>query len=177
MSATAPYGSWDSPIDAAAVARGGRRLGSAALAADDAVWWAEGRPSEGGRVALMRRPAGGEPEEMTPTGVNVRTRVHEYGGGAWSLVGDRALFVDFGDQRLYGLQPGEEPIALAPEPAEPAALRYADFRLSADGRTVVCVRERHGEGEPVNEIVAIALADPGAEPVVLVGGHDFFSFP
>ncbi len=29
-----------------------------AIAADGAVWWAEGRPEEGGRVVLMRRPTG-----------------------------------------------------------------------------------------------------------------------
>ncbi len=176
MSTTAPYGSWPSPIDAAAVARGGRRLGSAAIALDGAVWWSEGRPSEGGRVALMRRPVGAEPEEVTPAGVNVRTRVHEYGGGAWSLAGDRVLFVDFGDQRLYSQRPGEEPVALTPEPETPAALRYADFRLTPDEAAVICVRERHGEGEPVNEIVSIPL-DGGAEALVLAGGRDFFSFP
>ncbi|HEX3238910.1 MAG TPA: S9 family peptidase [Solirubrobacterales bacterium] len=177
MSATAPYGSWTSPIDAAVVARGGRRLGSPAIADDGAVWWSEGRPGEGGRVALMRRPVGAEPEEVTPTAVNVRTRVHEYGGGAWSLAGDHVLFVDFGDQCLYSQRPGEEPIALTPKPQKEASLRYADFRLTPDGQAAICVRERHDEGEPVNEIIAIPLDGYGAEPVVLAGGHDFFSFP
>ena len=177
MPSTAPYGSWASPIGAEVVARAGKRLGAPALAADGAVWWAEGRPSEGGRVALMRRPASSEPEEMTPPGVNVRTRVHEYGGGSWRLAGpDLALFVDFADQRLYRLRPGEEPVAITPEPPAPAALRYADFDLAPDGATVVCVRERHGSGEAENEIVALAL-DGGAEPAVLASGRDFYSFP
>ncbi len=177
MTTTAPYGSWRSPIDAAAVARAGRRLGAPAFAADGAVWWSEGRPSEGGRIALMRRAVGGEAEEVTPAGVNVRTRVHEYGGGSWTLAGDRVLYVDFGDQRLYGLRPGEEPVALTAEPDPPAALRYADFRLTPDGRTVVCVRERHGGGEVVNEIVAIGLEGSDSEPAVLADGRDFYSFP
>ena len=86
MATVAPYGSWSSPIDAASVASAGRRLGAPAIAADGAVWWAEGRPEEGGRVVLMRRPQGGEPEAVTPAATNVRTRVHEYGGGAWCLV-------------------------------------------------------------------------------------------
>ena len=86
MAEVAPYGSWRSPIDPASIARGGRRLGFPELAADGAVWWLEGRAAEGGRSALMRRPAGGEPEEVTPPGANVRTRVHEYGGGAWKLL-------------------------------------------------------------------------------------------
>jgi dipeptidyl aminopeptidase/acylaminoacyl peptidase len=173
----APYGSWRSPIDAATVARGGRRLGAPRIAGDGAVWWTEGRPEEGGRVALMRRPGGGEPEEVTPAGSNARTRVHEYGGGAWELAGpDLVLFVEFADQRVYRQRLGGEPEAITPEPASPGGLRYADFALSPDGRTVVCVRESHGEGEAVNEVVALSLEDSG-EPAALASGRDFYSFP
>ncbi|HEX3040636.1 MAG TPA: S9 family peptidase [Solirubrobacterales bacterium] len=177
MTTVAPYGSWSSPIEAATVARAGRRLGAAALAADGAVWWAEGRPDEGGRVVLMRRPPGGEPEAVTPEGTNVRTRVHEYGGGAWCLVeADLVVFVDFGDQRLYRLRLGEAPVAISPEPPEGGALHYADMRPAPDGTGLVCVRETHGEGEAVNEIVSLPL-DGSAEPQVLAGGRDFYSFP
>jgi len=159
------------------VARSGRRLGFPAIAADGAVWWAEGRPEEGGRVALMRQLDGGEPERVTPEGVNVRTRVHEYGGGAWCLVeADLVVFVDFSDQRLYRQRIGEEPVAISPEPAEPGAVRYADMRPTPDGTAIVCVRERDAEPEPVNEVVSLPL-DGSAEPQVLAGGRDFYSFP
>jgi dipeptidyl aminopeptidase/acylaminoacyl peptidase len=178
MPTTAPYGSWSSPIEATTVARGGRRLGAPTLAADGAVWWGEGRPEEGGRAALMRRPPdGGEPDEVTPAGVNVRTRVHEYGGGSWALAGpDQVLFVDFDDQRLYRQRPGEQPVAISPEPEQPGALRYADFRLAPGGDAVLCVREVHGDGEPANEIVSLAL-DGSGETTVLAAGRDFYSFP
>jgi dipeptidyl aminopeptidase/acylaminoacyl peptidase len=174
---TAPFGSWSSPVDAATVARAGRRLGAPALADDGAVWWGEGRPTEGGRVVLMRRPEGGEPEEVTPAGVNVRTRVHEYGGGSWHLAApDLVLFADFADQRLYRQRLSEEPVAITPEPDSPAALRYADMRVTPDGQAVVCVREVHGEGEPENGIVALPL-DGSDAPTVLASGRDFYSFP
>jgi len=177
MSTVAPYGSWPSPLDAATVASSGRRLASPTIAGDGAIWWAEGRPEEGGRVALMRRRPGGEPETVTPDGVNVRTRVHEYGGGAWRLAApDLVLYVDFSDQRLYRQRLGTDPVAISPEPEEPGALRYADLRLAPDGRTVVCVRERDAEPEPVNEIVALPL-DGEAEPQVLTSGRDFYSSP
>ncbi|HEV2791148.1 MAG TPA: S9 family peptidase [Solirubrobacterales bacterium] len=177
MATVAPYGSWSSPIDPATVARAGRRLASPALAEDGAIWWAEGRPAEGGRVVLMRQPTGGEPEAVTPAATNVRTRVHEYGGGAWCLAGpDLVLFVDFEDQRLYRLRLGEEPLAISPAPLAPAALRYADMRPSPDGAAVVCVRESHGEGEAVNEVVSLPL-DGSGEPRVLASGRDFYSFP
>jgi dipeptidyl aminopeptidase/acylaminoacyl peptidase len=177
MPSIAPYGSWRSPIDAGTVARAGRRLAAPALAGDGAVWWAEGRPAEGGRVVLMRRPRGGEAEDVTPAGFNVRTRVHEYGGGAWTLAADDlVLFSNFADQRLYRQRLGEEPVAITPEPQDTAGLRYADCRIAPDGRTVVCVRELHGEGEAENQIVALAL-DGSGEPTVLTSGRDFYSFP
>jgi dipeptidyl aminopeptidase/acylaminoacyl peptidase len=179
MPTVAPYGSWRSPFDAASVASSGRRLAAPAIAADGAAWWAEGRPEEGGRVVLMRRAPGAEPETATPTGVNVRTRAHEYGGGAWHLAAeDLVLFVDFSDQRLYRQRLGADPVPISPEPAEPGGLRYADMRLAPDGRTVVCVRERHrgGEEEAVNEIVALPL-DGSEQPRVLASGRDFYSFP
>jgi dipeptidyl aminopeptidase/acylaminoacyl peptidase len=177
MPTVAPYGSWSSPIDAASVASSGRRLAAPVIAADGAVWWAEGRPEEGGRVVLMRRPQGGEPEAVTPAGMYVRTRVHEYGGGSWHLAApDLVLFVNFEDQRLYRQRLGSEPVAISPAPAEPGALRYADMRLAPDGRTVVCVRERDDGTEPVNEIVSLPL-DGSEEPRVLAGGRDFYSSP
>ncbi|HEU5106244.1 MAG TPA: prolyl oligopeptidase family serine peptidase [Solirubrobacterales bacterium] len=174
MAEVAPYGSWSSPIEAATVARAGRRLGFPAIAGDGAVWWAEGRPDEGGRVGLMRQLEGGGPERVTPEGVNVRTRVHEYGGGAWCLVEpDLVVFVNFDDQRLYRQRIGEEPVAISPEPG---AARYADMRPTPDGSRIVCVRERDAEPEPVNEIVSLPL-DGSAAPQVLAGGRDFYSFP
>ncbi|HEX5593439.1 MAG TPA: prolyl oligopeptidase family serine peptidase [Solirubrobacterales bacterium] len=177
MPTVAPYGSWPSPFGAASVASSGRRLGSPTIAEDGAVWWAEGRPEEGGRVVLMRRQPGGEPETMTPGGVNVRTRVHEYGGGAWHLAApDLVLFVDFESQRLHRQRLGEDPVAISPEPEKPGALRYADMRLAPDGETIVCVRERDAEPEPVNEIVSLPLAG-GEEPRVLAGGRDFYASP
>lgn len=177
MTTVAPYGSWRSPIDAETVARAGRRLGAPALAADGAVWWSEGRPEEGGRVVLMRRPEGGEPEVVTPEGFYVRTRVHEYGGGAWTLAGpDLVVFANFADQRLYRQRLGEAPQPITPEPESPAALRHADLRVTADGASLLCVREVHGEGEAANEIVALPL-DGSGEATVLASGRDFYSFP
>jgi dipeptidyl aminopeptidase/acylaminoacyl peptidase len=173
----APHGAWRSPVDAETVARAGRRLGAAKIAADGAVWWAEGRPAEAGRTALMRRLPGGAPEEVTPEGVNVRTRVHEYGGGAWVLAAPGlVLFADFADQRLYRQPLGGPPVALTPEPPAPAAWRYADARVSPDGAAVVCVREIHGEGEAENQIVTLPL-DGSADPRPLAAGRDFYSFP
>jgi dipeptidyl aminopeptidase/acylaminoacyl peptidase len=178
---TAPYGAWRSPISPQLVAEAGRRLASPQLAGDGAIWWAEGRPAEGGRVVLMRRDAGGAAAEVTPPDFYARTRVHEYGGGAWCLHGDdAAVFVNLADQRLYRQVVGETPQPLTPGPDSPAALRYADMRVLPGGSALVCVREVHPEGgapsEVRNEIVSVPL-DGRGEATVLAAGRDFYSFP
>jgi dipeptidyl aminopeptidase/acylaminoacyl peptidase len=172
----APFGAWRSPISAELVARAGTRLSEALLGDDGSAWWLEGRPAEGGRTVLVRRPPDGEAEDVTPEGFYVRTRVHEYGGGAWFLHGETVFFTNFEDQRLYRQDVGGAPRPITPEPSVPAGLRYADGRPTPDGRLLVCVRESHTGDEAVNELVAVP-SDGSAEPFVLTTGRDFYSFP
>jgi dipeptidyl aminopeptidase/acylaminoacyl peptidase len=177
VATVAPYGSWRSPITAADVARAGRRLGGAEIAADGAIWWAEGRPEEGGRVVLMRRPPGGEPETVTPEAFNLRSRVHEYGGGAWRLADpDLVVFANLADQRLYGQRLGEAPVPITAASEPPGSCRYADLRFDPDGAVAYCVRELHGGGEAENQIVSLPL-DGSEEPTVIASGRDFYSSP
>ena len=143
------------------------------------LWWAESRPDEGGRTAVMRCDLrSNEPQEVTPEGANVRTRVHEYGGGAWWPNDGSLYYVAFADQRLRRLDaPGDEPVLLTAEPPEPRAWRYADGRVTPDGRWSVCVRERHDTGaEPANELVAVA-ADGSQQVETLWSGADFVMTP
>ena len=143
------------------------------------LWWAESRPDEGGRTAVMRCDLGGnDTQEVTPEGANVRTRVHEYGGGAWWPHDGSLYYVEFADQRLRRLDaPGDEPVLLTAEPPEPRAWRYADGRVTPDGRWSVCVRERHDTGgEPANELVAVA-ADGSQQVETLWAGADFVMTP
>ncbi|HTU76947.1 MAG TPA: prolyl oligopeptidase family serine peptidase [Trebonia sp.] len=193
MTKIAPYGSWESPITAADVARGQVALGFPSAVAEE-VWWQEGRPDEGGRTTVMASAgAGTKPRELVPAPYNARTRVHEYGGRSYLPVpraggGFGLVFANFADQRLYHLaSPGEEgrePRPLTPEPAFRAGLRYADMVLSPDGREAWCVREAHADADGkaiTRAIVAIPLdgsaaTDPDAVRV-LVSGADFFAFP
>jgi dipeptidyl aminopeptidase/acylaminoacyl peptidase len=173
----APYGTWTSPITAESIARGSVTLAEPGLATG-AVWWIESRPLEGGRQAIVRAAIdGGERVDAIPQGFSARTRVHEYGGGAYVADGDSVFFSNDEDGRVYRVDPREAPRAITPEPPEPRALRYADFAAAPDGRRIYCVRELHtGDGEPVNEIVSFA-ADGEGEPVVVATGHDFYAAP
>ena len=96
----APYGSWRSPITPALVASARVALSDVTISGDD-VYWLEGRALEGGRSVVVRRSAGGEVADVTPPEFNVRTLVHEYGGGSFWVRNGAVFFVNFSDQRLY----------------------------------------------------------------------------
>ena len=125
MPIAAPYGSWPSPITTDLVAsEGGVSFGYLDID-EHGVYWTESRPQESGRSALVFRPHGGEPVDVVPTDFNVRTRVHEYGGGAWFRHGSVVFCSSFDDSRLYRIEaPGSEPQPITPEPPEPHAFRY-----------------------------------------------------
>ena len=172
MPVLAPYGSWKSPITTSLIVSGAVGLGQIALDGDD-VYWVEMRPSEGGRMVIVRRRGDGAAEDVTPSPYSVRTRVHEYGGGAFLATGGVIYFANFADQRLYRQAFGGEPTAITPE----APLRYADGVFDAGRGRIICVREDHaGEGEPVNAIVAVDAE--GATPQgTLFDGSDFCAAP
>jgi dipeptidyl aminopeptidase/acylaminoacyl peptidase len=171
----APYGTWASPLTAALISTGTTPLGGV-LVSGSRVLWIEGRPTEGGRYVLVEQGEAGR-VVVTPEGFNVRTRVHEYGGGAAFLHGSTIFFSNFADQRLYRQEPGSDPVPITPGPDTPAALRYADGRVTPDGRWVVCVRESHAaDGLVTNEIVALPT-DGSAPPHTLVSGADFYAAP
>jgi dipeptidyl aminopeptidase/acylaminoacyl peptidase len=180
---TAPYGAWPSPIDASDVAVAGIRLSGPVPAPGGEVWWAEARPTEGGRTVVVRRDAAGTVTDLLPAGWNARTRVHEYGGTAWLPLPDGGLvFAEWSDQRLYRLDPGSTtPVPISPEPAETAALRYADPVLGPGGDEVWWVREAHSDGAIRRHLVAVPLSGAAAtDPAAvreIVGGSDFLGFP
>jgi hypothetical protein len=88
VATVAPNGSWPSPITTGLVAsEGGVSFGFLDIS-DAGTYWTESRPQENGRTALVFRPHDGEAVDVVPPDFNVRTRVHEYGGGAWFRDGD-----------------------------------------------------------------------------------------
>ena len=171
-----PYGSWTSTISAADVAAGSRTPGQI-IVTDGIVYWSESRPKEAGRVAIMRRLQSGEVEQVTPSDFNCRSRVHEYGGGAFFADGMTLYASHFEDQRLYKIEPGADPVAITPEPDIPAGLRYADGRLAPDRTRIFSIRERHeSDGTVENEVVALSPEGDQA-PMIIASGRDFYAYP
>ena len=174
----APYGAWRSPITADAIVAESVGIGSVAIDYDvvngDAILWAESRPAEGGRIVIVRCAADGTVAEVNPPPYNARTRVHEYGGGAWLVHNGVVWFSNFDDQRIYRQEIGGG----LPQPITPdAPLRYADAVRDAARNRLICVREDHTDpGNVVNAIVAVP-ADGVGEQTVLCGGWDFVAAP
>jgi dipeptidyl aminopeptidase/acylaminoacyl peptidase len=169
----AAFGTWASSVSA-------EMLGTAAIdlsepwLEDGVVWWREERPAEGGRGVIVRGDPWSEPADVTPAGFNVRTKVHEYGGGAFAVHRGTVWFSNFADQRLYRQDVGGKPKPITHDTG--GRHRYADGRVTPDGSRLICVRERHEDQGIVNELVVVA-SDGSRDPVMIEDGRDFYATP
>ena len=171
MPETLPYGAWKSPITSDLLVAETIGLGGVIVDGGD-IYWTESRPGEGGRNVLVKRGAG----DVTPAPFNVRTRVHEYGGGAVTVHQGVVYFSNFADQRLCRLAPGDAAQPLTPEPGDGTRYRYADGVIDAARNRWIGVREAHAGGQVDNAIVAVDFGAIGAGRV-LVQGSDFYAAP
>jgi dipeptidyl aminopeptidase/acylaminoacyl peptidase len=180
----APFGSWPSPITSDMIVASSIGLGEILTDGAD-VYWLESRPQEGGRSVIVRRAADGVIADVTPPmppdgrgAFSVRTRVHEYGGGAYLVSSGTVYFCNDADQRLYRHERGVVPRAITPEPLLPRGLRYADGVIHLERERMIWVREDHTAGapEPVNTLVEIPI-DGSGQQRVLQSGRDFYAAP
>lgn len=170
----ADYGTWASPINAAALA--GTTVGLSGVTLDgDHVYWLESHPEQAGRTGLWRQPlAGGPALEVTPAPAYVRTQVYEYGGGEYAVRDGVVVYSELSDGRVYRVTDA------GPKPITPAApLRYGDLRVHPDRGLVLALREDHsGGGEPVHTLVRLDLDGPNRDGgTVLCAGADFYATP
>jgi len=171
---TAGYGSWKSPITSDLIASRAIRLDVQIELEGNDVYWVEMRPTEEGRYVIVRQSQGGQVADVTPGPYNVRTRVHEYGGGAFIIDNGTTYFSNFADQRLYRQDTGTKPYPITPE----GDVRYADGIIDHSRGRIVCVCEDHqiDDNAPANSLVGISLDGTG-RAVRLVAGNDFYSSP
>ncbi|WP_231939679.1 hypothetical protein [Brevibacterium siliguriense] len=137
---TAPYGTWSSPLNAAEVAAGAAPIFDAAFRGDE-IFYSTKIPTEKARTGLVRTSLShpGDREQIIPSGFNIRSAVHEYGGASWALdqSSDVIYFVNAADQRVWQIIPGRAPHALTPDTS--GRIRYGDLHMSPWG--LLCVRE------------------------------------
>ncbi|MEC8255944.1 MAG: S9 family peptidase, partial [SAR324 cluster bacterium] len=170
--AKAPYGSWKSPISTDLIVAGSIGL-SSPHALQNGRCWIESRPQEGGRSVLVQQDPDGKVRDITPAPFNIRTRVHEYGGGASLIHGDSIYFSNFADQQLY-CQGWEDPAPTQLTHSE--GFRFANGCVDTRRNRMIYVVEDHNvSGEPQNLIGAVDLET--GELTILAKGHDFYSSP
>src|ERR1700756_3182458 len=97
---TARYGSWKSPITSELIVAQSITLSEVWLDGGY-VYWLGGRPQEKGGRGVGGGGAGRHPTDVTPPPYNARTRVHEYGGGSWTVHNGTVYFSKLADGRLY----------------------------------------------------------------------------
>ncbi len=170
---TAPYGAWASPFPIDLLASGRVSLAEVRFDGPDSLVWIESRPADGGRQTLVRWTEAGGARDISPDGMNVRTRVHEYGGAGWLVARGLVVVSDFDTGRLHRVAPDRSSEPLTAD----VAWRFADLVLDVPRNRIVAVREDHtGGGEAVNSLVAVALDGSGAVDV-LAAGRTFYAAP
>lgn len=143
----APYGNWKSQISADLVSRESQ-YGFMDVSVDQLdefqkkeVFWVETIAAEAGRSILFSyNLEADQRRKWTPAEFSVRTRVHEYGGGAFVVIRGAVVFSNMNDQRLYH----QASFDAIPVPLTETSQRfYADGHYSPSHDLLFCVREDH----------------------------------
>ena len=171
-----PFGSWPSAIQAQDLVRAGVNF-SEPRCVGGREYWLERRPREGGRSVAVVLDEHGQIRDCIPEGYNIRSRAHEYGGGAWAVEertsGPMLWFSNDPGGGLFRCEDGREPLRIT----EDGPWRFADLLPDPARNRLIAVREDHKvpKGrEPINTLVAIA---PDGQLTTLAYGHDFFASP
>ena len=163
------------PIPASRVAAGKVSLSNVTFHNNN-VYWCESRPEEKGRTAI-KRFSDGEVVDCLPKKFSTHSKVHEYGGAAYTVLGEIIYFSNAKDQQVYKVVAGQEPEQLTKTPH----LRFADFRYCESWNCLIAVCEDSEPVEPIipgeveNYLVAIDCETGHVEPIIK--GADFYSSP
>ncbi len=169
-----PYGAWPSSVTAdLLLSAAGVDFTMPRVDGADS-YWLQARASEGGRGEVVRRTPDGTMVSVTPAPWNVRSRVHEYGGGAYAVRDGILVFANLDDLRLYRVDvndPATTPVPITPEGVH----RYAEPVIDLRRRRVIAIREDHTDpAAPVNTLVSLDLDGENADGgQVIVEGTDF----
>jgi dienelactone hydrolase len=152
---------------------------------DGRLFWLEQLPAERGRTTLRLRTPDAREVELTPE-LDLRSRIHGYGGGSYGLAGDTAVVVADGGRSLWRLDLSgiagagrsqttpPRPQRLTPE-AAPAA-GSAQSALYGDGLVDLARQRWIGvcEQDGRDRLVSVPLA--GGDPSLLWESPDFCGY-
>jgi len=147
--------------------------------------WLEQRPQEKGRTTALIRPFGAAeqpPTELTPAPINLRSRVHDYGGGvlAAAVENERLLLVWIESGCIWRQdwqlptdaggrpQPGNAPQRLS----QPGEGELADGLLDQQRQRWIGIREVDG----LDQLVWVSLEARDQQPQLLHQPADFAGY-
>jgi dipeptidyl aminopeptidase/acylaminoacyl peptidase len=149
--------------------------------------WLEQRPAEKGRTTAMMRRFG-EPTspqiELTPAPMNLRSRVHDYGGGVLATAADNnhlhLVWIDAGclwlQQLCWGEASSGQDVPAAKTPPErltcPGPWELADGLLHLQHNQWIGIREQQGK----DQLVSVNLQRTDQEPELLHQPADFAGY-
>lgn len=189
----APYGTWKSPITADILTQKSVSFGEITVLSSNEnqaeIAYVENRPEESGRAAFIKQSIRLNSLEATRNGVlvqdnldlskgeyNVRSGVHEYGGGAVAKFDDGgALFTDYKSFNIFTTDSNGNVRQIT---EDNKALRYADFSKHPTLPFILAIQEDHTLDEPskvVNTLVAIHTET--RKVYTVAQGYDFYTSP
>ena len=134
-----------------------------------------GGPTEGGRRVLVRADADGSTADLTPPPFNVRTRVHEYGGGVVRRRRRRRRLLRLRRRPAVPARSGRGRAGRRSRRRGRGATRTSAPTSAGAGSTRSARTTSGRAARRSTRIVAIPL--DGGDPRVLVKGPDFFASP
>ena len=174
MKTMQPFGTWPSAISPEIVSSAAPKI-SSIQSYKDQLFWVESRPQESGRNVIVSQDKDGITHDLLPEPYSHSSRVHEYGGMAYTLSGDTLYFVNGADQCIYKLDIGsnQQPTAITdPGP------RFADLIVDSVNNRLIAVCEQHSDQtEPENYLAAVSLDKSNQQPQRLAWGADFYAYP
>ncbi|WP_462382033.1 S9 family peptidase [Pseudomonas sp. Marseille-QA0892] len=165
---TIPYGFWPSDWTAEKAASASGDFAEL-RAGHGGVFWVDYRPQDG-RCTLWFWQAG-QARSLTPDAFSIRSRVYEYGGGAFCVTRDGVAFVNEADQQVY-LQALDSTAARRLSSQD--ACRYGDVQFDAFAHAILCIEET--AGTPIrHRLVALSISD--GSRTLISEGADFYASP
>ncbi|KAH8664221.1 Alpha/Beta hydrolase protein [Xylariales sp. PMI_506] len=171
----APYGLWESAVTKDAIfSKTWSMISPRACRRTGRAYFCENRPD--GRTHIVQLKDG-EFRDVLPEGYSARSRVYEYGGGAFGILpGSRIIFSNLKDcsVNILDVDTGDVKCLI-----QSKTLRYGDYSPHpGDEPWVLAVEEDHEDNtaEKVKNCV-VAINTETAEVKRIVEGADFYMFP
>ncbi len=163
----AKCGTWVTPISSQSVIEAA--LSFRQISVDnDIIYWSEARPQEKGRTTIMQRVQSGEITDLLPQKFSARSRVHEYGGGEFTVHNGKIFFVNDADQNIYSIENGKVNTIFCD-----ASKRFAQLLIDPEQRFLYYVVEDHHHPEDVqNYLGRVDLKSFAFLPIAT--GKDFY---